>query len=169
MLSQCAYKTFLRAGGPKTAEWAERFFGKVRQLEPVWSESWSRDGHSSSVQYNVIERSFFTASVFSNLRFPKPGGPFHAISDVPHLGCSLISRRWFDQLLAWLQPPASIPEVIPRDKLVEQTLQPWEPAEEKFYCGPKRAVRAKTAKNKPPQSDELLPDPKQRKRVSRVT
>ena len=91
MLSQCAYKTFLRAGGPKTAEWAERFFGKVRQTEPVWSESWSRDGHSSSVQYNVIERSLFNASVFSNLPFPERGGPFHAISDVPHLGCSLIS------------------------------------------------------------------------------
>ena len=167
MLSQCAYKTFLRAGGPKTAEWAERFFGKVRQMESVWSESWSRDGHSSSVQYNVSERSLFNASVFSNLPFPERGGPFHAISDVPHLGCSLISRRWFDQLLAWLDRPANIPEVIPRDKLVEQTLQPWEPAEEKFYCGPKRAVRAKTAKTKPSQSNRLLPDPRQRKRVSR--
>ena len=110
MLSQCAYKTFLRAGGPKTAEWAERFFGKVRQTEPVWSESWSRNGHSCSVPYHVIERSLFNASVFSNLPLPEPGGPFLAISDVPCLGCSLISRRWFDQLLACLQPPANIPE-----------------------------------------------------------
>ena len=107
--------------------------------------------------------------MFSNLPFPKPGGPFHAISDVPHLGCSLISRRWFDQLLAWLQPPANIPEVIPRDKLVEQTLRPWEKSEVDFHCGRKRSAQSKSAKQKQPQSNGLLPDPKQRKRVSRLT
>ncbi len=169
MLSQCAYKTFLRAGGPKTAEWAERFFGKVRQTEPVWSESWSRNGHSSSVQYNVIERSMFNASVFSNLPLPEPGGPFLAISDVPCLGCSLISRRWFDQLLACLRPPANIPEVIPRDDLVEQTLQPWETAEEEFHCGPPPPPdQPKPArKKKKPSGSGPLPDPKRRRRVPR--
>ena len=169
MLSQCAYKTFLRAGGPKTAEWAERFFGKVRQTEPVWSESWSRNGHSCSVQYNVIERSMFTASTFANIPLPEPGGPFMAISDVPCLGCSLISRRWFDQLLACLQPPANIPEVIPRDDLVEQTLQPWEPAEEEFHCGPPPPPdQPKTArKKKKPSGSGPLPDPKRRRRVPR--
>ena len=169
MLSQCAYKTFLRAGGPKTAEWAERYFGKVRKTEPVWSESWSRDGHSCSVQYNVIERSLFTASTFANMPFPEPGGPFMAISDVPCLGCSLISRRWFNQLLGALCPPARIPEVLPRDHVSEQTLVDWEQAEEEFFCGPP----APPPKGQPEGKSKAsgggkLRDPKERKRVRRV-
>ena len=170
MLSQCAYKTFLRVGGPKTAEWAERYFNKVRKTESVWSESWNRDGHSVSVQYNVTERSLFLASVFLNLPFPVPGGPLIAISDVPCLGCSLISRRWFDQLLASLKPPVGIAEVIPRDGLVEQTLQDWETAEERFHCGPpppkkRKTKRTKKPRQKKPRGRARLPDPKKRKRV----
>jgi len=168
MLSQCAYKTFLRAGGPKTAEWAERFFGKVRKTEAVWSESWSRDGHSASAQYNVIERSLFLASVFSDLPLPAAGGPFMAISDVPCLGCALVSRRWFDQLLASLWPPADIPEVIPRSNLWEQDLLPWEKSEEERYCGPaKPGKKKKTVRKQPANSGGELPDPKERKKVSR--
>jgi hypothetical protein len=171
MLSQCAYKTFLRAGGPKTAEWAESFFGKVRHTEQVWSESWGRDGHSSSVQYSVIERSLFLASVFSNLPLPEPGGPFVAISDVPCLGSTLISRRWFDQVLAWLLPPLNIPEVVPRDHLTHQTLEGWETAEETRFCGP----TPPPAEEKPTESQpktrgaKALPDPKARKRARRVS
>lgn len=166
MLSQCAYKMFLRAGGPKTAEWAERFFGKVREAESVWSESWSRDGHSSSVQHNVVERSLFLASEFSNMPLPEPGGPFMAISDVPCLGCSLISWRWFDQLLACLCPSARIPEVLPRAE-AEQELAPWETAEEEFHCG------AATPPDEAPKTERkpkacgagALRDPQERKRV----
>ena len=166
MLSQCAYKTFLRAGGPKTAEWAERFFGKVRKMESVWSESWSRDGYSSSVQHNVIERSMFTASTFENIPFPEPGGPFMAISDVPCLQCSLISRRWFNQLLGSLCPPANIPEVLPRKHLSEQTLEDWEKAEEEYFCGP--VTPEPEEKESKPKSGGKLRDPKERKRVRRA-
>ena len=167
MLSQCAYKTFLRAGGPKTADWAERYFGKERRTEAVWSESWSRDGHSVSVKYDVIERSLFLASVFADLPLPEPGGPFVAISDVPCLGCSLISRRWFDQLLACLHRPVGIPEVVPRDHLSEQTLDGWEPEEEELFCGPP-APPEEEKKRKSKSGGGKLRDPRERKRVRRA-
>ena len=168
MLSQCAYKTFLRAGGPKTAEWAERFFGKERRTESVWSESWSRDGHTRSVQYNVVERSKFLSSVFMDLPLPEPGGPFLAISDVPCLGCNLISRRWFDELLACLQPLANIPEVVPRDRLSEQTLETWDEATEAIYVGPPTEPAPEKPPKKSKSGGSKLRDPKERRRVRRA-
>ena len=165
ILSQCSYKTFLRAGGPKTAQWAEGYFGKLRRTEAKWSESWSREGHSCSVNYEVNERSLFLDSVFLNLPFPVPGQLFFAISDVPCLGCVVISRHWFDQLLAWRRKPAGIPAVVSRDSLDEQTLQPWSKEEQDFMCKPppgKRRAKAKPAPDEP-KDDSGLPDPNKRK------
>jgi len=139
IMGQCAYKTFLRAGGPVTAEWTQRYFGTRREMESVWSESWGKDGHSTSVQYRVEERSVFTSSFFLNLPFPRPGGLYVAVNDVPCLGSSLISRRWFDQVLSWRSKPAAVQNTISRPNIEEQTLWPWNPEEEAAFCNKPRS------------------------------
>lgn len=135
IMGQCAYKTFLRAGGPTTAEWAQRYFGTIRQEEPSYSESWSQQGHSESVGYSIQERSVFTSSFFMNLPFPRPDGLYVAISDVPYLGSTLIGRRPFEQMLGWCRPSSDVPNTIPRPNIVEQTLWPWTTEEEAAFCG----------------------------------
>ncbi len=136
LLEQLAQKTFLRAGGPKTAEWIERFFGKYRRTEPTYSESWNHRGeHSASIQYQVVERSTFTASTFMNLPFTGPGRPYIAVSDIPSEGISLITRRWYDTIDSWIAKPLRIPSVIPRDSVREQNLEPWDTFEEASFCG----------------------------------
>ena len=135
ILSQCAYKTFLRAGGPVTAEWAERFFGKLRRVEPAYTQSWSKEGQSSSVQYSLQDRSLFNASYFENLPFPSLGGWYESVSDVPWLQSTLISRRSFDQILALSPPRVAVPGSLPREHINDQTLWPWTEEEEVFFCG----------------------------------
>jgi hypothetical protein len=136
LLEQCASKTFLRAGGPRTAEWIERFFGKYRRTEAVYSESVSPKGeHSFSVQYQIAERSMFTASFFMNLPFTGLGKMYAAVSDIPSKGVTLITRRWFDDILPWLIRPLNIPTIIPRDNIMDQTLEPWDEIEERSFCG----------------------------------
>ena len=138
ILSQCTYKTFLRAGGPKTAEWAKKFFGDVRRTEASYSESWSKDGHSYSCQYHVVERALFLASVFLNLPLPAPGKPFLAVSDVPCLDATLISRRWSDRIFSWCRRQSAatrIAAVKPRNNVWEQTLKQWSEEEERSFLG----------------------------------
>lgn len=135
MLSQCTQKMFLRAGGPKTAEWAERFFGKVRQVETVVTESMSSHGSSRSVQHAIHERSLFMGSYFLNLPMPGIGLPYVAVCDLPCLRQIIILRRSFDQVLSWCQPPAPIPAVLYRTNTQDQMLQPWTAAEEQKFCG----------------------------------
>ena len=103
------------------------------------------------------------------------GGPFMAISDVPCLGCSLISRRWFNQLLGSLCPPANIPEVLPRKHVSEQTLEDWEQSEEEYFCGSadpspegKSQLDSKSEGKSKTSGRGKLRDPKERKRVRRV-
>ena len=139
ILTQCAHKTFLRAGGPKTAEWAEKFFGQVRRTEAVHGEQRGPGGHSKSVQYALHERPLFLGSFFLDLPFPRAGEEFVAVHDVPWLKRILITRRPFDQLLAWNQKPDNLEDLEPsverRTDPSEQTLQPWTRDEELFYCG----------------------------------
>ncbi len=135
LLEQLTHKSFFRAGGPKTAEWIERFFGKYRRTEQVYSESWSHKGeHSTSVQYQVVDRSVFTATFFMNLPFTGPGRAFASVNDLPFRGLTLISRRWFDDIRPALISPLKIPSVIPRDHLADQTLEPWDEIEEQAFC-----------------------------------
>ena len=138
ILSQCTYKTFLRAGGPKTAHWAERFFGNIRRTEASYSESWSKDGHSYSCQYHVVERALFLASVFLDLPMPALGKPFLAVSDVPCLDATLISRRWSDRIFSWCRRQSAdspIAAVKPRNNVWEQTLEQWSEEEERIFLG----------------------------------
>jgi type IV secretory pathway TraG/TraD family ATPase VirD4 len=172
MISQCAYKTFLRDGGPTTAEWAERFFGKVRMTETTRTESWGQGGRSFSRQYHTTDRPLFLSSVFLNLPFPVPGGPFISISDVPCMGSTFITRRWFDDVLSWLEPMSTIPALLPRLNVDDQTLQPWSSQEEKLFTGKtesksrkaKKGKSKKSAKSKKPDPKPYLPGPKRRKR-----
>jgi type IV secretory pathway TraG/TraD family ATPase VirD4 len=135
ILSQCAYKTFLRAGGPLTAEWAERFFGRVRRVDSSYSESWQRGERSHSIQYRLEDRSLFNASFFGDLPFPAPGEWYAAVNDVPCFHTTLVTRRPFDQVLALSRPAVAVPGTIHRDQREDQTLWPWTKEEEAVYCG----------------------------------
>lgn len=139
LLEQCANKTFLRAGGPATAEWIERFFGRYREMEAVHSESWSwgagQNQSSRSIQYQLAERSLFTGSYFMDLPFTGPGLAYTAVSDVPCLDCTLISEREFDHLPR-RSGSEDIPNVIPSDDPNEQRLEPWTLDELNEFCGP---------------------------------
>jgi len=168
ILSQCAHKTFLRAGGPKTAQWAEQFFAKVRQTIPVLTEQFGKDGRTSSVQHSLKEHSLFIASEFLKLPFPGPGKPYCAINDVPSLNCTLITRRDSDKLFAWTKKPRpDVPSVERRSDPGEQTLWPWDAKERKKFCQPppdqglmkeqKRARRS--ARARPPEKSKTkLPE-----------
>jgi hypothetical protein len=167
LLSQCANKMFLRAGGPKTAEWAERFFGKIRKVEPVLSESFSRQGNSRSIQYGLHERALFLGSFFLDLPLPGLGRTYAAVCDVPSLRRIIILRRPFDQVLAWCQPPAPIPPVLLRTDTREQILQPWTPAEEQRFCQatPTASPTAGPAPGPAPDPEPQLPDRQSRRRL----
>lgn len=137
ILSQCASKTFLRAGGPRTAEWAEKFFNKVRRTEVTVTETDSGDTTGTSEQYSLHERSMFLASFFLDLPFPGIGQPYVAVCDVPYLGETLIVRRSFDEVLTWRREPrdGEVLAVDPRENESEQTLWPWTEEEEVRFCG----------------------------------
>ncbi len=70
ILSQCAHKTFLRAGDPRTAQWAESYFSKVRQIEQSVTETTGGQHNTTSVNSALQERSLFLASFFLDLPFP---------------------------------------------------------------------------------------------------
>lgn len=132
LLSQCAHKMFLRAGGPITAEWAERVFGKIRHIEVSYSES-SQGGVTT--QYSTQDRTLILASTFLNIPFPRKGGDYVVISDVSSQGCVCISRRPFNEVLSWIKSPAAIPAILRRANPQEQILKAWSKEEEARFCG----------------------------------
>ena len=105
LLGMCAAKTFLRAGGHKTAEWAEQHFNKVRQKETTVSYSSGSGNSSTTVQHALHERSMFLASVFLDLKFPVVGGTYEAICDAPSTGETIIIERAFDEVHGWRSKP----------------------------------------------------------------
>ena len=168
ILSQCAHKTFLRAGGPVTAQWAERFFGKVRRTEPTLTESGRGLVKQKSVAYHVQERSLFTAAYFLDLPYPRPGANYSAVSDVPSLPHILITRRPFDQLLKWCHKSEEIEKEFPgvalREDEENKHLQPWTWDEEEFFCGrpvhlkkPVDATQSEPAAKSEPASQPTKP------------
>ena len=171
ILAQCANKTFLRAGAPTTAAWAERFFGHVRTTETGCSESWSKEGGSFSRSYSTVDRSLFLASTFLNLPLPVRGGTIISISDVPCQGSTFITRRWFDDLLSRLKPKSTIPAVLPRLNVEDQILKGWSPEEDELFMeppepGPKSKGRKKSAPSagpKKPKTPPYLPNASRRR------
>ena len=169
ILSQCANKMFLRAGGPKTVEWAESFFSKVRQIETTVTETTSSNqANSKSVQRALHERSLFLASYFLNLPFPGAGQPFVAVCDVPSLQETLIVQRQFDQLLSWCgktinddddaESQAHVPDVVPRTNLDEQRLIPWSQMEKSKFCGIPESKTPPTNKPNLPNRRDIFDD-----------
>jgi type IV secretory pathway TraG/TraD family ATPase VirD4 len=135
LLSQCAHKTFLRAGGPKTAHWAEEFFGKVRRVEMSVTEPRGLASGTPTAQYALHERSLFIASYFNNLPFPEPGGSYMAVCDVPSMRRVVILRRQFEEVISWLRPLPPIANTLLRTNVRDQILQPWTAAEVQRFCG----------------------------------
>jgi type IV secretory pathway TraG/TraD family ATPase VirD4 len=134
ILGQCGHKMFLRAGSAKSAEWAEKHFGKIRQMETSYSETFSGGNVSRSFQYNLKERSLFLSSVFLDLPFPTCG-TYHSINDVPSLGSTFVTRRPFAEILSWLKPLGNAPAIVRRTDPGEQFLAPWDDEEKKRFFG----------------------------------
>ena len=137
MLGLCSTKTFLRAGGPTTAEWAERHFNRVRQVERTVSETFGHE-HSHSFSYQVQERSLFLPAMFLDLPLPQPGGLYGAISDIPCLRTTLVTERPFDTVLEQCNEPTdeeiSKQDAFMRKKPDEQIIKPWDDIEQTDFC-----------------------------------
>jgi hypothetical protein len=159
LLSQCGTKVFLRAGGPKTAEWIESYFSKVRQIEESYSRTESAELKTSdSVQYSLQERSMFLASYFLNLPLPTPGGDYVAVCDVPYLGETVVVHRDFDQVLNTQCPPAQMSDMPARDDAADQTLWPWNTEEEERFCAPAKPPEPPAAKRQLPPRHNVSGD-----------
>jgi type IV secretory pathway TraG/TraD family ATPase VirD4 len=164
ILSQCACKTFLRAGGPKTAEWAESFFSRIRRTETTFTENTGGDHPGTSIHHSLQERSLFLASFFLDLPFPGIGQPYVAVCDVPWLREVLIVQRSFDEVLTWCRPSSgsAVPAVVPRTKVKDQTLWPWDEDETLRFCGAPSPVS-----ETPPSTEPKTPPPEKPKLPSR--
>jgi hypothetical protein len=164
ILGLCTYNTFLRASSPGSAEYAERYFGNQRTYETVVAESWGNGQRSVSYTTQLKDRPIFLSTLFKDLPLPGPGKPFFAISDVPCDGCTYVSRRWFDDLIAMQTKDANVPKIIPRDNLADQSLAPWEPEEIKDFCGTleqgEESKRKPRKRPKKTEGDDNLPDPR---------
>lgn len=134
ILQACSNKTFLRAGGAGTAEWAEKHFNKIRQTERSTGVSYGPGGKTTSENFQTQERSLFLASEFLNLPMPEPGGPIGAINDIPCFRQVLINDWWADEVFAMCKPTTNVPGIIRRDDPREQFLQAWSAKEERDIC-----------------------------------
>ena len=147
MVSQCAHKTFLRAG-TRSAEWATQFLGTERKTEANYSESWNSQGSTQQVSYSTIERSVFTTSFFTDMAYPVVGGIYHGVSDVPSLQATLVHAYPFDLLLAMKQKGPEIQNTLSRQTIAIQILWPWSAEERIAFCGdPKKPKRLEAGKD----------------------
>jgi len=136
LLEQCSNKTFFRAGGPKTAEWIERYFGKYRRTEATYTATRAGRQRSESVQFQTVERPLFLASFFMNLPLTGRGRSIVAVNDVSYLNATLITKRSFDEVNAWRIPARrDIRRIWPRDGKEDQVFVPWDEVEEQSFCG----------------------------------
>lgn len=162
ILSACAHKTVLHVGDPKSAAWAEDYFGKIRHTESTVSETFGgKDGPTTSIQYKLEERSVLLASYFMSLPFTGPGRPYKAVHDVPWLDRTIITEHWFDYLNAWRPlPPEKVDAFEPRPDKEEETLKEWTPEEEKLF-GVAPSSKRKRRPRKAPEGkgERRLPSP----------
>jgi hypothetical protein len=99
------------------------------------------------------------------------GGSIISISDVPCLGSTFITRRWFDELLSWLKPKSTIPAVLPRLNVEDQILKGWSPEEDELFMeppepGPESKGKKKSAPSagpKKPKTPPYLPNASRRR------
>lgn len=135
LLANCANKTFLRAGGPKTADWMERYFGKARYTETSWSTAHGKDGTTHTQSHGTQDRPQFNSSFSSSLPFPERGGRMALVGDGPGTG-AVVASRPFDRVLSWLKPLGDAPGVLRRNDVKSQTLEPWDGQRAEYFCGP---------------------------------
>ena len=147
ILGQCAHKTFLRVGSPKTAAWAESYFGTVRRVETSTNVSFNQNNERSvSYNYATQDRPALLASTFLDLPLPVQGGALVSVNDVPSYGSAFINSHTFDYVLSMCAPNANVPAHEPRLAVTDQYLEPWNEDEEAVFCGeesdsPKPAVK----------------------------
>jgi type IV secretory pathway TraG/TraD family ATPase VirD4 len=134
ILQACSTKTFLKAGGAVTAEWAEKHFGKIRHTERSTGVSRGPTGTTHSENFSLQDRPLFLASTFLSLPLPEPGGPFIAINDIPCLNETLINDWWWDDVIGMCDSPGNIPGVIRRTNKKHEYLRPWNAREERDFC-----------------------------------
>lgn len=136
LLEQFAFKTFCRVGGPNTAEWAERYFGKYRRTEPVLTQNFG-PVYTYSIQHGIAERSIFLASYFMGLPATGPGKPLVTVNDVPSEGSAVIATRSFDEVASWKNKTdfEAHPPLLPRDEEKDQELELWDEVLVSLYCG----------------------------------
>ena len=168
ILEQCAVKTFFRLGGPETGEWAEKLFGKYREMEGVVSENFGKQsGGTGSTQYTVHERSLLTAAFFMNLPMPKHGGDYKAVHDLPDLETVLITERDFSAEFSRVTPAAKeeeVPAVIPRTDPNEQKFFPWSEDEKRCFLGPPEDAANGAPESPKSGEPDLPPNPKAREK-----
>ena len=163
LLGMCAYKTFLRAGSHKSAEWAEHYFNRVRRMETSHSYSTGSGGNSTSSQVQLHERSMFLASTFMDLPFPEKGKTYEAICDVPTTGETIITTRDCDEVFIWtVKPHKCVPAI---DEVKDEdvtTLSPWDKEEETIFgvspARKARRARAKDSRRTRKAKSKLAPD-----------
>ena len=159
ILGQCAHKMFLRAGSARTAEWAEKHFGKIRHMETTYSETYQHGEVSRGFQHGLKERSLFLASVFLDIPFPVQGGIYHSINDVPSLESTFVTRRPFDEVLSWLKPRTDVPAIERRTDPKDQVVRPWSEEEKKSFLGVEKEKGAQPYL--PPRRQKRGDDPNQ--------
>lgn len=135
ILQACSSKTFLKVGGVVTPEWAEKYFGRIRQTERSTGISHGPRGSTTySENFHVQERALFLAAMFSGLPKPKPGGVFCAINDLTCYDQILINDWWADDVFAMCKPLGNVSGIIARQKTEDQFLRPWTAKEERDLC-----------------------------------
>ena len=162
LLSHLTYKTFLHLGGVKSAEWAEAYFGKVRNWERSSSNTKTPSGDSDCTNFSLHERPQILASMFLDMPLPGPGRPFYAITDLGSQGGVAFSQRSSDEVFSW-RPKArpDVPPILRRASIEEQTLRPWTLEEEQTFR-PKPAAPSQLPGPKAPEQPFLPLRPRRR-------
>lgn len=166
ILGLCGHKMFLRLGDPQSAEWAERYFGKIRHATSSWSESWSRNGYSHSVHTSVQDHPLLLSSVFQDIPFPALGRKLHAICDVPSIGGVSLASRSFSEIQSWFPEVRQNRRMFRMTNVKDQTLLPWSKEEAKRFCRPGKRKAGTKIPESIPQKPYLPPrkkpiDPRQ--------
>lgn len=168
ILSQCTSKSFLRAGGPKTAQYASDVFGSIRWYESSVTQNFGKE-NSHSVQTSIADRPLLLPSYFLNIPFPGPAKPYTVVSDVPSDNTTYITKRPFDTVISWVKPAADTkqhPTLIARTSVSDQTLEPWSAEEMHLYCGPAKSKKRKSAEAESTNPAKPKAKPRQKSKKS---
>lgn len=158
ILGACANKMFLRAGEPRTADWIEQYFGKIRDWESSVNDSAAAPGgnprsamHVSSneldartygVQRTLQDRPMFLASYFMNLPFTGRGRRYKAVCDLPYVDSTHVIDEPFDSIVPLLLGKDEEVQAVDRVSGHDiESMQDWTDGESKVMTGgPQNAV-----------------------------